>query len=312
MSRRMIYAVIAVAALLAGCIGGGASPPVEITVLTPEEGNLSVESYATIPFEVAVTGASEDQIRWYVNDVFHASGSSISFVPDTEGTQSVKVVADNGDYTTQRTWELQSAIDIPALMRKISSLRGLSFTTEVPFEMMTRGALQGYLLEDLQEMKESLDISQKIFESLYAWDGKSLYEEMFSLYSSNIEGLYDFDDKIFYTISDDGKPPIAKKLTMAHELVHVLQDQTYTISSMEDAAADDDQLLAIQSLLEGDAVTIESAYLPSLSLTELNALYEYYMSIDDTDLDPFIAAVAYFPYIYGERFVANAIETNGM
>ncbi len=71
-------------------------------------------------------------------------------------------------------------------------------------------------------------------------------------------------------------------------------------------------LLAIQSLLEGDAVTIESAYVPSLSLAELNALYDYYMGIGDMNLDPFVAALAYFPYIYGERFVANAIESNGM
>ncbi|MCW4013895.1 MAG: hypothetical protein NWF07_13045, partial [Candidatus Bathyarchaeota archaeon] len=136
--------------------------------------------------------------------------------------------------------------------------------------------------------------------------------EMFSLYSSNIEGLYDFDEKVFYTISDDDKPPIAKKLTIAHELVHVLQDQNYGISSLEDLAENDDQLLAIQSLLEGDAMCIEAAYMPSLNIGELGALYEYYMGIEELEMNLFLESIAYFPYIYGELFVSNIVENYGI
>ena len=311
MQRNCLCLLAVLAILLCGCIGSGTPDDLDLSVIAPLEQSLACEPYCQITFEVEAIGVSDDQIRWYVDDVYMAYGTSFSYMPDTEGSLVVKVVADNGDDTIVRSWDLRSEIDVAALMAEVSALRGLDFESTVPFETMTRGELQGYLLEDLQENKESIDISQKIFEALYAWSGRSLYEDMFTLYTGNIEGLYDFEEKVFYTISDDGKPPIAKKLTMAHELVHVLQDQSYSISEMEDIAMDDDQLLAIQCVLEGDATTYETAYLSTLTLEEINALYAYYMSMDDMDLDPFVASFAYFPYIYGERFVSGAIEAYG-
>jgi hypothetical protein len=56
------------------------------------------------------------------------------------------------------------------------------------------------------------------------------------------------------------------RVTLAHELVHVLQDQHFDLDAMlDDGAPTADQLSGYLALIEGDATRIEQAYVDSLS-----------------------------------------------
>ena len=59
-------------------------------------------------------------------------------------------------------------------------------------------------------------------------------------------------------------------------------------------------------------MSIEASFVYTLSLPEASALYEYYMGYEEPEMDPFVSAMAYYPYIYGERFVSYAVERYGI
>jgi hypothetical protein len=65
------------------------------------------------------------------------------------------------------------------------------------------------------------------------------------------------------------------RVTLAHELVHVLQDQHFDLEEMlEDGDPSGDRLSAYLALIEGDAIRIEQAYVRSLTAEERDSYFE--------------------------------------
>jgi hypothetical protein len=64
---------------------------------------------------------------------------------------------------------------------------------------------------------------------------------------------------------------VGLRVTLVHELTHVLQDQHFDLTRIE-GMADSGQQTAFQTLFEGDAVRIEDAYMASLSPADKTAL----------------------------------------
>ena len=304
---RRTYAVFVVAAVLVcGCVGSGQGSDSSFIRWSPEPGHLATEPYQPLSFEAE--GADGTGVAWYVDGSHEGDGTQFSYMPKSEGTHTVTASIGTRDGMSSLLWEVTVAIDLAALMEEVSALRALPFVDRVRVEDITRDELRARLGDELAASRDQLAVTQAIFEALYVWDGTDLYEEMLSLYAGSIEGMYDYDTGIFFTVSDSGKPPAATRLTMAHELVHVLQDQTYGILALMDGCLDDDADLAIQSLLEGDASHLEAAYVTGRPLPELQALYAYYLTLDMPDIHPFMASLAYFPYVYGEAFVAAVAD----
>lgn len=76
---------------------------------------------------------------------------------------------------------------------------------------------------------------------------------LFDLLESQVAGYYDPADKRMYLVSDLGETET--QATLAHELVHALQDQHYDLDKrMKFRDDQSDKLAAIQSLAEGDAM----------------------------------------------------------
>jgi hypothetical protein len=99
--------------------------------------------------------------------------------------------------------------------------------------------------------------------------------------------------------------------TLVHELTHALQDQTFDLGKLRAAARyDDESALALQSVIEGDAVRVSDDYY-DLQTTS------WQRSVDDSQgqatasTEPVIDTLDQIPYAVGERFVTAVFAAGG-
>lgn len=87
-------------------------------------------------------------------------------------------------------------------------------------------------------------------------DLREFYE---AFYTDGVGGFYDSDKRELFVIAkqDDEMADVV----IAHELTHALQDQHYDLSASDDRLeAEDDMMLAVQALVEGDATVAMMEY----------------------------------------------------
>jgi len=99
---------------------------------------------------------------------------------------------------------------------------------------------------------------------------------------------------------------VATKVTLAHELTHALQDQYYDLNRL-DKMKTDGEATAFRALVEGDATTVENAYIDQLSAADKAAYEEQNKKQADTadyGNDPQVLVATFTsPYIVGPSFV---------
>jgi hypothetical protein len=107
---------------------------------------------------------------------------------------------------------------------------------------------------------------------------------------------------------------VEAKVTIVHELVHALQDQYFNLNKLYRQAKEGSESYALDFLVEGDATTVENAYLDTLSQAELD---EYFGDLDDVADEPLPEGVPYVldifgyaPYALGESYV-YALDPDG-
>jgi hypothetical protein len=105
------------------------------------------------------------------------------------------------------------------------------------------------------------------------------------------------------------EPDVAMRATLVHELVHALQDQAFDLEELQDQATDSAADLAITGLIEGDASTVEDAWVEALDEDEQEEHDDQSeTSTDDfrsetEDVSPAITAFFGAPYRFGPTFV---------
>jgi len=141
-------------------------------------------------------------------------------------------------------------------------------------------------------------------------------------------GYYDTDTKQIYVEGTALTPYV--RVTVAHELTHVLQDQRLNLAKLDNLP--DDQQTAVSALVEGDAVTVENDYESSLSSAD-QKLYDQESSAINSGSSgnsgnsgnsgagnsgsagggepDFLADAASFPYDFGPPFVDALLASGG-
>ncbi len=151
--------------------------------------------------------------------------------------------------------EAQLAID--AALADVARLRELAPRAAVrgavvPVEQLV-SHVQSALDEDLPE-KALTGTAELLWALGTVPDGFDYRESVLALMSDELAGLYDPEQKAMYLRRDLGAD--ATTATLAHELVHALQDQHYGLEGLtkwrDDAT---DQLSALSALAEGDAMS---------------------------------------------------------
>ncbi|MCU0620901.1 MAG: hypothetical protein MUC69_05295 [Gemmatimonadales bacterium] len=132
---------------------------------------------------------------------------------------------------------------------------------------------------------------------------------MEQLLAQQIAGYYDPDSATFYGVL--GSDPSTQRLTIAHELVHALQDQYLPLDSILRDRSDNDRSLAAQAILEGQANYASIAMLQGAEVAALPEFWEQFRATGDevmaggdfARVPAVIREGLLFPYIGGAEFI---------
>ena len=175
-------------------------------------------------------------------------------------------------------------------------------------------------------MKDSLSTKDRaqiadyvaLYRSVGLLSGKvDLFGSMKTLADTGTLAFYDPTDKHVYIRGT--KMTVDLRITLVHELTHVLQDQHFDLLKIEKAAdkANGDSM-AVHALVEGDAEDIESQAVDQLSAADKKAYDATQLKLSSNDdakklqalpkvfVDSFSA-----PYDFGEQFVKILKDQGG-
>ena len=202
-----------------------------------------------------------------------------------------------------------------AIQTQVSRLRGLTSKGNVNFRFLDHDALRSYFVQKFGRdyLPQERETDQKLLQTLgLLGPNDDLAQILLDVLTEQVIGSYDEDDKSMYIVSDSGQFGAEEKTTFAHEFTHVLQDQYYDLNKLSPKHPDnDDRSLAIQALLEGDAVLIQrlwaQQYLTAAEQAQLG------QGGEDSKLfsaPPFVRDQLLFPYGDGFNFVRQILQTS--
>ncbi len=193
----------------------------------------------------------------------------------------------------------------------VASTRGLAKLSDIEYEFITTDDLRQHLLEqfDFENSQQEMEDDEDLLQILgFLDEDDDLYTILLDLYTEQIAGYYDIETKKLYVISNGGSLSVSDKITFAHEVTHALQDQHYDLEGLDELAGDDSEYsAALTSLIEGDAVLLQSAYYwTGLSQRERDIFAQESEQTDSDSYDeapPYLQQSLIFPYDYGLEFV---------
>ena len=147
---------------------------------------------------------------------------------------------------------------------KLETQLGLKFKTPPKLEKKSRADVAKFLMAQLTSprAKEQLAGQQGAYRILGMMpDTLDLGALLQRLLEEQVIGFYDPATKVLYVV--DGAPKALLDQTIAHELVHALQDQYVKVDSIQGAVDNADRQAAAQAILEGQAVFAQLRLDPS-------------------------------------------------
>jgi hypothetical protein len=137
---------------------------------------------------------------------------------------------------------------------QIEKSTGLKFKTPPKLEVRTKAQLREFLVGKFNEQQPAQELAAEeiVYKTLgLIPQGLDLRKFLLDLYTEQIVGFYDPAKKVLYVV--EGAPREIARITVAHELIHALQDQYLNLDSLQRTTADADRTLAAQAVVEGQA-----------------------------------------------------------
>ena len=209
--------------------------------------------------------------------------------------------------------------ELENIEKRVTALRGLPLIKPVVFTSLSEACLKARLTESLSEEAPSseADADQKLLVALGLFpDGGDLEETLTNVFTEQIAGSYDTEEEEITVIEGKGMGGVMGELTMAHEITHALQDQNFDLDAppLDDEAYNGDIDIAVESLVEGDAMSSMIDYakehvdVSTLLSSELSGSE---VSSEELDRAPlYLRRSLLFPYEAGLTFV-EALKKNG-
>lgn len=201
-------------------------------------------------------------------------------------------------------------------MARVQLLRGLAFEDDVDIELITREEFREAYGEDAWPEPERgvriLDNAQHEALFLVGPD-----EDVVEVRQDNrgdlVLGFYEPGAERIVLVSEQDPATLADEITLAHELLHALQDQHFDLSTVRDDGTLDG-VNARQGLVEGDAVLVEREYERNCETGEWECV-----ELEDAPGPPTVGPdfhfgvyyVLFFPYAEGPSFVEHHREAGG-
>lgn len=205
------------------------------------------------------------------------------------------------------------------ILELIQLQRGVPATEPVARAVLSRdellerilGIVERELPPDAREVQNRVAVALGLVAPGGDWFGQYM-----TLLEAEIAGFYDDHNGTFY-ILDDMAGPLQAPI-MAHELFHAIQDQRWGI---RDVVGESEWLtdgsLAVQALLEGDALAVMTAYMlddpdqvtrDSLTRSAMTMSMSGAAVRNTSDAPDAMWAQLVFPYTAGLRFVFEVVE----
>ncbi len=201
----------------------------------------------------------------------------------------------------------------------VAEIRGLEPLEPVVTTVLTRDELTERVENDLfAELTEEDAREFTLILSAYDFVPRDFdyYNFTLDLYSEQIAGFYDSETNEFVVVSDDNDLDVLEQLTHAHEYMHALQDQHFSLELLDDEGADSEAVSALSALAEGEATLLQTLYLMGgyFSFEDLGAIITE--SADDEfpvleSAPPVLANNLLFPYTSGVAFVQYLYDQGG-
>lgn len=140
---------------------------------------------------------------------------------------------------------------IPAIEKS----SGLKFKETPRLELRDRDQVREFLERQFAEQLTPLELAgvEQAYKLLGMLpDTLDLRRFLLDLLTEQVAGYYDPDTKVLYVV--EGGSPEITSVTIGHELVHALQDQHFPLDSVRSLKGDNDRQVAMQSVVEGQAV----------------------------------------------------------
>lgn len=205
---------------------------------------------------------------------------------------------------------------VAKMLTKVSEMRGVAATRAVPGVKLAREqlaarvkqkALREYPAEALRREGMILQLMR------FAPPGFDYMAEMMRLLEARLEGFYEPKNGTMYLASE--LKGLEAQATLAHELVHALQDMSWDLKSRSTyRPGKGDETLALACLAEGDATSLMMDYLlaPQTAVTVqddvMRDLMEAGMATADLKTVPHVLKTSLVaPYVEGLAFV-NALR----
>jgi hypothetical protein len=194
-----------------------------------------------------------------------------------------------------------------AINEQVRQIRGLEEQKPVTPRIVSSDELAQVISEsfDTDYPPEAVAADERLYKGLglipESSDLKAIYVD---LLESQVAGLYDPIKEELYVLSKEGGVGPVERVYYAHEYDHALQDQNFDLEKIQgELQGESDQLLARQSLIEGDAYVTMTIWLQShLTPAEIGAVIQ---SSSDPEL---LAALDRIPPIVQSQIMFSATE----
>jgi hypothetical protein len=249
-----------------------------------------------------------------------ACGPGPSSTPVATSAPSATPAA-SGSAAVSPAASVDAAAVYGGIASQVEALRGLQPNAAVAPVLLDADQLRANLTTEFDRENPPAVIRQT--EALYRAlgllpPGASLRQAYLDLQAGQVIGYYSPDQKQLFLVSRSGGIGPTQRITYAHEFTHQLQDQNFDLSKLGlDATDQGDRSLGRLALVEGDAVSTQTAWMAAnLSPSDLAQV------IADAS-DPAVLAalqnapailrtVSLFPYTDGLGFVTRLKAEGGL
>ena len=209
--------------------------------------------------------------------------------------------------------ERETEAVVSRAMARVQLLRGLRFQADLEVELVTRATFREEF-DDIwvepPEDRRRLDNAQHEALFLVGPD-----EDVIEVRQNNRDGVvlgfYQPGESRLVVVSNSRPPTLNDEITLAHELLHALQDQHFDLTSFDGSTLD--SVNARNGLIEGDATVVERAYERKCETGEWDCIETG--TAGSSSLSPDfhwgVYFLGFFPYAEGPGFVEHHREHGG-
>lgn len=199
---------------------------------------------------------------------------------------------------------------------RVEVLRNDTFETQPPLNIIPREEYQRNSAGYPAREGEAKEWNNLVWQSLFIVDANTNVEqELQSLYGGQVRAFYSPSEEAMYVVVSQSQRDLVKfdSTSVAHELTHAYQHQRFDLLSSTFSRQTQDGNLAKDSLLEGEAMYIETKYQDRCSSGEWTCYQptQGESTTSQASLNIGLQLTSYFPYSGGHNYVNEKVETQG-